>query len=471
MMGLTARSAAAACGGRLVHVGVDGGEAPLGEVNIDSRTLPLGATFVCLRGPRFDGHDFAAQAVEAGATTLLVDERGLQALPSGVRESGAHIICVSDTEQALVAWARACRARFQGPLVGITGSCGKTTTKELLAAVLTTIGPTLKTRGNQNNQLGVPLTLCRLDEGVRAAVVELGTNSPGEIAYLSAMAEPTFGLITAIGAAHLEGLGTVADVALEKGALFRHLPSSGRAFLPESIAFPELVTRGLKCPLVVVGEGPGLGLRYSAPRETVSGVSGIVGLDGAALPTTLRMSGAHNLQNATLAIAVGLELGVSLKDAVSAVASVAPAALRGEVRTLPGGAHVVLDCYNANPESMRAALRAFEQVSRSGVVVLGDMLELGSGALEAHLELGRVVALMPDVRLVAVGPLSRRIADGAAAAGMSASRISAVSDARAAVPVIQEHVEQGSWILLKGSRGMRLEQVYEQLSNRSISHE
>lgn len=462
-MNLGTRDLVRVTGGRRAH-GID---RPLGPVSIDTRTLPPLATFFCLRGPRFDGHEFAEAAVAGGALVVVCDDTGLARLPRTVRTGGATVICVPDTEQALVALAAEARSRFRGVVVGITGSSGKTTTKELLAAVLGTLGQTLKTAGNQNNQLGVPLTLLRLTPDDRFAVIEMGTNAPGEIAALAALARPDYGLLTSIGAAHLEGLGGISGVATEKGALLRALPAEGLAVMPADVPFPWLVTRNVRARLVTLGKGPGPGPRRLSAVETSTGVRGRFQLaDGRMGHMQLRMPGTHAFDDALLALVCGLELGASLEQATAALATVAPASMRGEVRRLPGGRAVVLDCYNANPTSMEASIRAFVGVSPRGLLVLGDMLELGAESQEAHRTIGRLVAAFPGVRLVAVGPRALALYEAALEAGLAPARAAHAADASDALEPVQAALAAmgRGRMLLKGSRGVGLERVYRHLA-------
>jgi len=458
MMGLTAGALAQVARGRLV-----GTDRALGAAVIDSREVSSGCTFFCLRGPRFDAHDFARAAVAAGAGTLVVREASLAQLPPDVRDGETTLVVVDDPEKALVAAACEARRRFEGTVMGVTGSCGKTTTKDQLAAVLATLGPTLATRGNQNNQLGVPLTLLRLEPSTRFAVIEMGMNSPGEIALLARWARPLFGIVTTVGAAHLEGVGSLEEIAREKGSLLSALPSDGVGFMPEAIALPWIVTRGMVARLETVGRGPGRGLRLFDAHETETGCAGRVERDGQRLELSLELPGTHNLDNALLALAVGEAVGVELGAAVRALAGMPPASLRGEVRTLPSGRRVLLDCYNANPQSMRAALVSFRARAPQGLMVLGDMLELGQGALEEHAAIGRTLGDFQGV-VVGVGPLSRALVDAARASGVSADRARWVEDADAARTLVEALATGHAWTLLKASRGMGLERVWAGLS-------
>ncbi|MFZ4736383.1 MAG: UDP-N-acetylmuramoyl-tripeptide--D-alanyl-D-alanine ligase [Bradymonadia bacterium] len=459
MMGLTASVLAQLVGGRIAA----GHDCALGPASIDSRSVEPAGTFFCIRGPRFDGQDFARVAHEKGASTLVVRESGLPHLPAELRDGRCTVVAVGEPERALVEGAREARRRFRGEVIGVTGSSGKTTTKDQLAAVLGTRGTTLATRGNQNNQLGLPLTLLRLTEDTRFAVIEMGMNSPGEIALLAAWAQPRIGVITSVGAAHLEGVGSLSNVAREKGALFQALPLDGLAFMPEHIEFPWIVTRGLHAALETVGRGPGRGVRLLTAREDTHGAVGRVRLGARTWTLSLQTPGAHTLENALLALAVGRALGVDIAPALAALAAMPPSAMRGEIRTLADGRRVLLDCYNANPQSMRAALRSFRQRAPHGLLVLGDMLELGPASVQAHAEIGHTLGDFGGA-LLGVGPLSRALVDAARASGLDAGRARWVADAAAALDEVRALAAPGGWTLLKGSRGMGLERIWTGLS-------
>lgn len=451
-------------GGRLV----DGAHRDLGPVSIDSRTAPPDSTFFCIRGPRFDGHRFAGQAVDKGASVVVADRRGVSALPEWVLDGRVTVLVVSDAVRALGQLAAATRQKFDGGVIGLTGSSGKTTTKEMIAAVLATAGPTLATAGNLNNHLGVPLTLLRLAEpeapDYRFAVVEMGMNARGEIAYLAGLARPEIGVITSVGAAHLAGLGSVRAIARAKGELFDALTADGLAIMPSRIAWPWVVTAGLRAPLLCVGEREVDAVRLSAVRPEGAGMIGTVRVDGETHRLRLQLDGRHNMHNALLAIAVGRRLGVPPAVAVAALAEVAPPPMRGEVRRLLDGSPVVLDCYNANPQSMAAAIATFADRAPDGILVLGDMLELGEGEAEAHRALGEAVGRLPGTpTLVGAGPRAQAIVEGARDAGLAPERAVHAADAAAAAERVAGLRRPGQPILLKGSRGTRLERVYDAL--------
>lgn len=445
-------------GGELMH----GPRRPLGPISIDSRTLAPDSTFFCIRGPRFDGHDFAHAAVDAGAGVIVCNANAARRIKAALAYTDVTIVAVRSTVQALGMLALRHRLRFEGPVVGLTGSSGKTTTKEMIAAVLATIGTVHRTPGNLNNHLGVPLTLLGLDATHTHAVIEMGMSDRGEIAYLSELSRPHIGVITSVGAAHLETLGTVENVASAKGELLARLEPEGLGIIPSDVAYAWRLTRQMRAPLIAVGRRAVDTVRLTHVREGKRGAMARVHLDGQMVPLRLQLAGAHNLSNAALAIAVGHRLGVPLADAAQALATVAAPSMRGEIRPLADGTPVVLDCYNANPQSSRAALAAFVQQHPAGIVVLGDMLELGDGAPAAHAALGSELAGMaPDARLIAVGRHATVMVQAAQRAGLSAAV--AVPDAAHAADALADRVA-GRAILLKGSRGVRLEQVFAALS-------
>ena len=456
---------------------VAGMHRPLGRVSIDSRTLASAATphtgseatFFCLRGPRFDGHDHVAAAVEAGATVVVVDGRSLGKIPGRLLDGRVTVLCTDDTQLALGAAAAELRSRFEGRVIAVTGSSGKTTTKEMIGTILSRAGSTLVTAGNLNNHLGLPLTLLRLTAAHRFAVVELGMSARGEIAKLTRMARPEIGVITTVGPAHLQSLRTLDQVAAAKGELFVALPPDGLAIMPSDIERPWRLTRGSRAPLVVVGGRPADEVRLLSARETPAGARGTVETDHVRHPLRLRLNGRHNLTNALLALAVGRAVGVPMPDALAALESMSPPPMRGELHTLPDGSRLILDCYNANPQSMRAAVETFATVARTGgVLILGDMLELGETAIEAHETIGRLVAglagKLSRLILIGVGAQSSVLVGAAREAGMGRTRTVAVPDADEAIAALRRLRRPGDWLLLKGSRGVRLERVWNDLS-------
>ena len=432
-------------------------------VSTDSRELRAGSLFVALRGERFDGHAFVEKAIRAGAGAALV-ARGARAIEAG----GLPLLEVGDTLAALGALARGYRRLHGALVVGLTGSVGKTTTKELAAAALSPLGPVLKTEGNLNNEIGVPLTLFRLAPEQRAAVVELGMNHEGEIARLAAIAEPSIGLVTNVRGVHLETLGTIERVAVAKGELFRGLPRDGVAVVwaDDPLALEQAKASGRR--IVTFGRGDAdvrlegvlsSGWRGLAFRASAAGVG---------VEARVAFLGEHNALNGCAALAVALAAGVPLADAAAALALARPAPHRLAVVGLPQDVVLIDDCYNANPSSVAAALETLRGVgggARLGAV-LGDMLELGPEEGRLHRETGERTRGLAWV--CAFGPRAAALAEGARAAGVP--EVFHSDDFDAALGWLQRQLRPGDRLLLKGSRGMRMERFGEALGAPSGGH-
>ena len=413
-------------------------------LSTDTRTLQPGNLFVALRGPRFDGHDFAAGALAQGAAGVLAD-RALEAL--------SPLIRVADTHAALGTLAAAWRQRFDLPVIAVTGSNGKTTVKNLLAAILATRGQALATEGNFNNLIGVPLMLARLQPEHGAAVFELGANRPGEIARLAAWVRPTVGVITNAGPAHLEGFGSIEGVARAKGELFAALGPEGVAVInaddPQAEGWRRLaagrrqLTFGLERPAEVradwAPEGGGTRIELQTPAGS----------------QTLRLafSGRHNVMNALAAAAAALAIGMPLAQIAAGLEAARPAP--GRLRLCPGrrGAMVIDDTYNANPASVEAALEVLSGLPGEHWLALGDMGELGDAAAELHARIGRAARASGVRRLWAAGPLAAQAAE---AFGRGAE---CFEDAAALAGALGDAAREGVVVLVKGSRAARMERV------------
>ena len=429
------------------------------SVCTDTRALVPGCLFVALRGERFDGHAFAAQAVAGGAAAVLADAAA--ELPPDL-----PALVVRDTAEALRALAAGWRAHVGASILGVTGSAGKTTTKELCAHLLAAAGSVARTPGNFNNAVGLPLSLLAMPEGTRFGVFEAGTNHPGEIAPLAALMRPDAAVLVNVGPVHIGNFGSEEKIADEKAGLLRAVPPGGFCFLDACGAhFPFLAAQCAGRRLVSVSADPARPADYVAvssdPETGAFTVEEAAGGERRALRAP--RPGAHQIGNALLAVAAARTFGGVPWDGIAARLGSAPnAPMRWEI-TEKGGVRWTNDAYNANPVSMAAAVAAFAASERGAarrIVALGDMGELGEGREEAlHRGVGEAVAAAAPDLLVCVGPKAGWIADGAVAAGFPASRVHRAPDAPAARPLLASLVRPGDAVLLKASRSVGLERA------------
>ena len=448
---------AAATGGRWIG-------APPGAVegvSTDTRTIGAGTLFVALRGENFDAHEFLADAAAKGAAAAVVAEA------RAGDGSPLPRLVVPDTLAALGALARHHRRRFSIPVVGVTGSNGKTTTREMIAAILATRGKVLKTEGNLNNEIGVPLTLFGLDAAHQAAVIEMGMSHPGEIARLAAIALPQVGIVTLAAPAHLEGLGTVDAVADAKAELYQGLPNGGIAIANADDA--RLLRRAQASGRRMITFSAAKGRRgdvvvLEVVSQGTDGLRFVLGIGNREVPVHIPgLVGAHNAANAAAAAAAAIALGCTDREITRGLAGVRPVGRRLRLERLASGVQLVDDCYNANPASMSAALRTLVDLAAQGgrpVAVLGDMLELGAFEAEAHRALGAEAARAGVRVLATFGPRTRAAADAARAAGLDAFHS---EDIDALVRWAKATVQATDVLLVKGSRGMKLERLVEAL--------
>lgn len=419
-------------------------------VTIDTRRATAGQLFVAIRGDRYDGNDFLDAAVAAGVSGAVGEDRGF------ADRAEIAFWAVPDGRAALQALAAHYRNALSTQVVAVTGSNGKTTTKELIAAVLAQRFSTSATAGNLNNQIGVPLTLLEIDPDDDWAVVELGSSEPGEIAILSRIAQPTMAVITSVAASHLEGLGSVEAVMEEKLAL-------GRALSPDGTLFyngddPRLIAAvsTLKCRLVSYGIEPSNDVRPERVELDGEG-RGMFEIDGRTY--RLRLVGRHNIVNALAAVAVGREADISPGAIAVGIAEPDALPLRMELERW-GDVVALVDCYNANPESVASAVTTLVALddARRRVVVLGEMLELGDQSEMLHRQVGRDLASAGVEVVVAVGAGAAPIASGAEDEGVTAFRF---DDQSGAIRWLIENLRPGDAVLFKASRGAALEHVVE----------
>jgi UDP-N-acetylmuramoyl-tripeptide--D-alanyl-D-alanine ligase len=444
-----------------------GARAAYEAVCTDTRALTPGCLFVALEGERFDAHTFLAQAAAAGAAGALVRRgRTLPALPAGFA-----LYAVDDTLRGLGALARFHRQRFTLPVGAVGGSNGKTTTKEMVGAILATRGAALKTEGNLNNEVGVPLTLFRLEPAHVAAVIEVGMNQPGEISRLTRITQPDAGLITIVQPEHLEGLGSLEGVADAEGELFQELAPTATAVV--NLDDPLIAERAAKsrAKKLTFGRAEQADVRLADVKlRGRAGMTATVRYQGRDWPVALAFVGEHNALNATGAFALALALGYRPEECVAGLAQARPYARRLNVVDAPGGLTVVDDCYNANPASMTAALDTLAGLTAEGgraIAVLGDMLELGTGELEEHAQLGVRVAAGRVERVAFFGP---RSAEGLKAAiGAMGERAAHFTEVEPLVAWLKPQLREGDVVLVKASRGMRLERVVAALTGQPLA--
>jgi UDP-N-acetylmuramoyl-tripeptide--D-alanyl-D-alanine ligase len=430
-------------------------------VSIDSRTLKEGELFVAIRGDRFDGHDFVPDAVRRGAWGVLVERSALGARPDalgGVR----NLIPVDDTLRALQEMSLLHRRKFSLPVVGITGSNGKTTTKEMLAAILVRRGPVLKNEGNLNNHIGVPLTLFKLREQHRAAVIEMGMSGLGEIGLLARLAEPGVGVITNIGPAHLQFLGSTDTVAQAKGELLQGMRQDGTAVLNADDRYFSTLRALFPGRVLSFGMGGRADVYATDIDQQEDGTAMTLHAPGGSVGVRIRTAGRHNVANALAAAAAAAALGVPQDEVKAGLEDFRPVAMRSELRVIRG-MRVLADCYNANPASVAAALETLAAMGGTRTVaVLGDMLELGESAAGAHRDAGRTAAGLRIGAVITVGALGRLIAEGARAGGMAADRVREADTPSQAAVMLRSIAQAGDMVLIKGSRGMKMETVLEE---------
>jgi UDP-N-acetylmuramoyl-tripeptide--D-alanyl-D-alanine ligase len=440
MIALEAREIAGLCGGRTTSA------ARITGVTIDSRAVAPGDLFVALPGTRTDGARFAADALRAGAAAVLA------AGAPGEAAADAHTIVVPDPLIALGQIAAEVRRRSAARVIGVTGSTGKTSTKDILGAILRRQLVTVASHANFNTEIGLPLTLCRIDPATEAVVCELGMRGMGQVAYLAEIARPDVAVITSVGPVHLELVGSVEAVAEAKAEILQPLTPADTAVVPHGETLLEPYVEMCRARMITFGEDAGADVRLAAFGSGRAEIA----LGGRTITVPVNFDQHHNGLNLTAAVAacVGLGLDPGDPDLMAGAGEVAFSRWRGERIALPGGGFVIADCYNANPVSMRAALRHLASAAdgRRTVAVLGEMAELGPAGPELHAEVGREAAALGVDAIVAVGPLSRAYGG------------SWYADAAAAAGALADVLRPGDAVLVKGSRSAGLEAVVEALT-------
>ena len=433
---------------RVVEGELVGEDGPFSGVSTDSRSIAAGQLFVALKGPNFDGERFLPMAEQQGAAAALVSRPIDSPLPQ---------IVVEDTLQGLGQLAAAWRQQFTVPLLAITGSNGKTTVKEMVAAILQQQGPGTVTQGNLNNEIGVPLTLLQMKPEDCWAVVEMGASAVGDIDYLARMAAPTASLVNNAGAAHLGGFGSRQQIVEAKGEIYSALPRDGVAVinqsLPQQAVWQEMAA------------GHSLFLFGYTPAEAVE-LSGSVALEypftlhyqGETVGVELLLSGAHNRSNALAAAALSLQAGATLRQIQVGLEQVQ--SVPGRLYPLPGrgGSRLIDDCYNASPESMQSAIAVLAAESGRRILVAGDMGELGEDAAQLHRAVGETAAAVAIDQLYTLGEYATDVVAGFGAGGVACSSLESLLSA------LEPELQPNTVVLIKGSRFMKMERIVEALT-------
>ena len=435
-------------------------------ISTDSRTVSPEELFIALKGPHYDGHHYALQALEKRAGGVVIEEDKIGDFRwNGYRNKA--VIAVKDTLRALGDLARERRRKYQTPVVALTGSNGKTTTKEMISACLETSFPVLKTKGNLNNLIGLPLTLLHLTEQERVVVLEMGMNVPGEIRRLTEIAEPDVGLITNIQEVHLEGLGSMKRLKEEKGELFRRMRQDGAILVnqddPEVVDLAsgfsgQKITFGVDHPADVMAKEVRL---RGAEGTSFTMISGHEEME-----MTLPLLGRHFVPNALSAMGVATLFGIEVKKAKEALEYFQPSPMRMEFCHLKGGTTLINDAYNANPKSMELALETLAEIKGKGrsIAVLGDMLELGNFTEEAHLQLGEKVRECSIDVLITLGEKAPLVVESAIRSGLEPEKAKVAESHSDAISMLRKMIREGDWILVKGSRRMAMEKIVEGLT-------
>jgi len=432
-----------------------------GAISTDSRTVAGGELFIALKGARFDGHRFAVEAFEKNAGGVVIEEDKVGEIRwNGYRPRA--VIAVKDTLHALGNLARERRRKYRTPVVALTGSNGKTTTKEMISACLETTFPILKTEGNFNNLIGLPLTLLRLTEREKVVILEMGMNVPGEIRRLTEIAEPDVGLITNIHKVHLEGVGSFERLKEEKGELFRRMKKDGTILVNQND--PRVIDladefRGKRMTFGVETAADVMAKKIQF--HGTKGISFTLTQGRNEMEMVLPLLGRHFVPGALAAITTAILFGIELTKVKEALERFRSFPMRMEVCPLKGGKTLINDAYNANPKSMELSLETLAEVKGNGraIAVLGDMLELGDFAKEAHAQLGQRIKAMSIDFLVAVGKWAPVVVESAVRHGFESEKAKVVKNHSEAITVLKQTMQEGDWILVKGSRGMAMEKI------------
>ena len=436
------------------------GTTVINNVGTDSRTIKPGELFVALRGENFDGHDFIEAAAKAGAAGALVDFVWADKVPNNFA-----ILRVTDTLKAYQTLAANYRRSLTLKVLAITGSNGKTSTKDFAAAVLARRFRVTKTEGNFNNHVGLPRTILEATSQDEVAVWEIGMNHPGEIAALSEIAMPDAAIITNIGVAHIEFMGSREAIATEKGALAEAVEPQGTLILNADDPFSAKIAARTRAKVALAGTTGGT-VRAIEIRQSTEGSEFTI-IEGAhRCRAQLPVAGSHMVQNALLAIAAGRAFGLSIEECAAGLAAAPVTKARLQIKEI-GGIQFLDDSYNANPDSMKAALRTLMELNTEGkrIAVFGEMRELGGESERGHREIGEATAMLGVDQLITIGTAAEFIAEGARTAGLN--KVSSARSTAEAARLLGEIAEPGDLVLIKGSRAARTEEVIEKFGSQN----
>ena len=469
MTGMTWDELQAASGAKL-RSGKLSGRADVPGITTDTRKIAPGDIFVALRGENFDGAEFAAEALAKGAKAVLVNAELSSSSEAALKKAKGAVLTVPDTLKAYQEIAHAWRMKFDIPVVAVTGSNGKTTTKDLTAAVLSGRGKVCRTAANYNNEVGLPLTLLGITPEDTAAVVEIGMRGLGQIAALAPVAAPTIGIVTNVCEVHMELLGSIENIAKAKAELAEAVPAGGTVILN---ADDERVAAMRSCAadgvrVLTYGISAAADVRAEALHCGAGGSSFMVTWANERHAYSVPLPGRHNVSNALAALAAGFVLGLTPQEMQAGLRNLETAKMRYEVHQT-GAWTFINDAYNASPSSMRASIETTADLySGRRIAVLGDMLELGAAAEEAHRMIGRRAAELGFAAVVTYGPQARWIHEAAEAAGCPICRHAETH--AAAAELLRGILAEGDTVLFKGSRGMRMEQIIALLTGEGAGH-
>ncbi len=436
------------------------GSVVINKVSTDSRTIKPGELFVALRGENFEGHDFVEAGAKAGATGALVDLNWAGNVPNNFA-----LLRATDTLQAYQTLAANYRRSLALKVLAITGSNGKTSTKDFAASVLARRFRVTKTEGNFNNHVGLPRTILEATSEDEVAVWEIGMNHPGEIAALSKVAAPDAAIITNIGVAHIEFMGSREAIAAEKGALAEAIETQGTVILNADDPFSEGIAARTRAKVVSAGTTGGA-VRAIEIRQSAEGSEFTIVEGAHRCRAQLPVAGTHMVQNALLAVAAGRAFGLSIEECAAGLAAAPLTKARLQIKEI-GGVQFLDDSYNANPDSMKAALRTLVELDAEGkrIAVLGEMRELGAESERGHREIGEAAATLGVDQLITIGAAAELIAEGARTAGLD--KVSSARSTSEAAKLLSEMAEPGDLVLIKGSRAARTEEVIEQFGSQN----